>query len=50
MSESKKDDVILDVKNLKTVFFTNSGSEAVAQMNQLRRERDDWQAAYLRGA
>jgi len=25
MSESKPDDVILDVKNLKTVFFTNSG-------------------------
>ena len=25
MSEAAKDDFILDVKNLKTVFFTNSG-------------------------
>jgi peptide/nickel transport system ATP-binding protein len=25
MSEARKDDLILDVKNLKTVFFTNSG-------------------------
>jgi type IV secretory pathway VirB4 component len=27
----------------------NSSADAVAELNQLRRERHDWQAAYLRG-
>ena len=25
MTEAQKDDMVLDVKNLQTVFFTNSG-------------------------